>query len=389
VGAAAAPRPPAAIGPLGVSGRRAQPLPALAGRHAPGRPLRPAALPVAAGDLPRRPLAGADRGAAAHGRPAARRRPRTVRPFLRRQFPDRFRPDPRAAGPADHPRGADRDPGRPSAQPERRLRRRRADRSRVDGVTSEVAAVPQAAAVRRLHRRQHGLRPSRLVHVRDRGGTDRRAADHVLLVLLRAGPDAEPGRAGSVRDVPQRPLLHVHERLLSPHDARHRPAPQGDLPRHDADRVPLRPAQGPASLPTPDRVDAARRGGALARRRRRRAPRAGRRVAPRARPAAQVADVARGGAGPLRAAARPRVPGSRRGGEARAHVPAGRPQDVSVQDRHGAPGPAAPLTEILKYLPGKVAQCRIFATSHEHDAALAAALERALGEAPPSIVTNV
>jgi HD superfamily phosphohydrolase len=48
-----------------------------------------------------------------------------------------------------------------------------------------------------------------------------------------------------------------------------------------------------------------------------------------------------------------------------------------------------PLTEILKYLPGKVAQCRIFATSHEHDAALAAALERALGEEPPSIVTNV
>ena len=48
-----------------------------------------------------------------------------------------------------------------------------------------------------------------------------------------------------------------------------------------------------------------------------------------------------------------------------------------------------PLTEILKYLPGKVAQCRIFSTTHEHDAALAVALERALGEAPPSIVTNV
>src|SRR5262247_1699177 len=48
-----------------------------------------------------------------------------------------------------------------------------------------------------------------------------------------------------------------------------------------------------------------------------------------------------------------------------------------------------PLTEILKYLPGKVAQCRIFATTHEHDAALAAALERALGEAPPAIATNV
>jgi HD superfamily phosphohydrolase len=48
-----------------------------------------------------------------------------------------------------------------------------------------------------------------------------------------------------------------------------------------------------------------------------------------------------------------------------------------------------PLKEILKYLPGKVAQCRIFAMSHEHDAELAHALERALGEESPSIVTNV
>jgi HD superfamily phosphohydrolase len=48
-----------------------------------------------------------------------------------------------------------------------------------------------------------------------------------------------------------------------------------------------------------------------------------------------------------------------------------------------------PLTEILKYLPGKVAQCRIFAMTHEHDAELAIALRRALNEEPPSIVTNV
>jgi hypothetical protein len=48
-----------------------------------------------------------------------------------------------------------------------------------------------------------------------------------------------------------------------------------------------------------------------------------------------------------------------------------------------------PLAEILKYLPGKVAQCRIFAASHEHDGALAQALDRALAEEPPSIVTNV
>src|SRR5438128_7549953 len=49
----------------------------------------------------------------------------------------------------------------------------------------------------------------------------------------------------------------------------------------------------------------------------------------------------------------------------------------------------APLTEILKYLPGKVAQCRIFAMSHAHDAELATALKRALNEDPPSIPTNV
>jgi hypothetical protein len=50
---------------------------------------------------------------------------------------------------------------------------------------------------------------------------------------------------------------------------------------------------------------------------------------------------------------------------------------------------AEPLTELLKYLPGKVAQCRIFAVNHEHDAELAIALRRALYEEPPAIVTNV
>ncbi len=50
---------------------------------------------------------------------------------------------------------------------------------------------------------------------------------------------------------------------------------------------------------------------------------------------------------------------------------------------------AEPLTELLKYLPGKVAQCRIFAVNHDHDAELATALERALGEDPPAIATNV
>jgi hypothetical protein len=48
-----------------------------------------------------------------------------------------------------------------------------------------------------------------------------------------------------------------------------------------------------------------------------------------------------------------------------------------------------PLTQILKYLPGKVAQCRIFATSHEYDQQLALALERALDDDAPAIPTNV
>jgi hypothetical protein len=50
---------------------------------------------------------------------------------------------------------------------------------------------------------------------------------------------------------------------------------------------------------------------------------------------------------------------------------------------------AEPLKELLQYLPGKVAQCRIFAASHEHDQALALALEQALGEERPAHPTNL
>jgi hypothetical protein len=50
---------------------------------------------------------------------------------------------------------------------------------------------------------------------------------------------------------------------------------------------------------------------------------------------------------------------------------------------------AEPLKELLKYLPGKAAQCRIFAMSHEHDQLLARALEQALGEDRPAHPTNL
>ncbi len=64
-------------------------------------------------------------------------------------------------------------------------------------------------------------------------------------------------------------------------------------------------------------------------------------------------------------------------------------RQIYVYDPSRSEVAAEPLTELLKYLPGKVAQCRIFAMSHEHDADLAAALQRALDEEPASIATNV
>jgi len=64
-------------------------------------------------------------------------------------------------------------------------------------------------------------------------------------------------------------------------------------------------------------------------------------------------------------------------------------RQIYVYDASRSEVAAEPLPELLKYLPGKVAQCRIFATHHEHDAELAVALQRALEEEPASIVTNV
>ena len=64
-------------------------------------------------------------------------------------------------------------------------------------------------------------------------------------------------------------------------------------------------------------------------------------------------------------------------------------RQIYVYDASRSEVAAEPLTELLKYLPGKVAQCRIFAMHHEHDADLAVALQRALEEEPSSIVTNV
>ena len=64
-------------------------------------------------------------------------------------------------------------------------------------------------------------------------------------------------------------------------------------------------------------------------------------------------------------------------------------RQIYVYDSAAKRVSAEPLRGIMKYLPGKVAQCRIFATNHEHDQLLAQALEQALDEDSPSIPTNV
>jgi hypothetical protein len=50
---------------------------------------------------------------------------------------------------------------------------------------------------------------------------------------------------------------------------------------------------------------------------------------------------------------------------------------------------AEPLAALFKYLPGKVAQCRIFARDHHHDRELTAAFRQVLYEDHPAIPTNV
>jgi hypothetical protein len=48
-----------------------------------------------------------------------------------------------------------------------------------------------------------------------------------------------------------------------------------------------------------------------------------------------------------------------------------------------------PLAALLKYLPAKVAQCRIFAPDHRHDFELTRAFRRVLYEDRPAVPTNV
>ena len=64
-------------------------------------------------------------------------------------------------------------------------------------------------------------------------------------------------------------------------------------------------------------------------------------------------------------------------------------RQIYVYDSASRAVSAEPLKDLLKNLPGKVAQCRIFAATHEHDALLATALERALSDDRPAHPTNL
>ena len=65
-------------------------------------------------------------------------------------------------------------------------------------------------------------------------------------------------------------------------------------------------------------------------------------------------------------------------------------RQIYVYDAADRSVSAEPLKELLKYLPGKVAQCRIFAMSHEHDQrARPRRSNEALGEERPAHPTNL
>ena len=66
-----------------------------------------------------------------------------------------------------------------------------------------------------------------------------------------------------------------------------------------------------------------------------------------------------------------------------------RDRQIYVYDAATRTVSAEPLVELLRHLPGKVAQCRVYAATHQHDALLARALESALSDDRPAHPTNV
>ena len=249
------------------------------------------------------PVRGAGHRDPADGRAPPRRRPRAVRPLLRRPRAGGLRGAGRSApartrkrlthedlSAADHQRRAR--PAAARAAPGARARSPSATRSRdgesIDPALGRVPRSPSrpwpirrcragcagcTAAVGRVHRRQPRLRPPRRLPDRRRGGPDRRRAAAPLHVHRRGRADAVRAGPGGPRDVPDGAAVHVPAGLLPPDRARDRPRPRrglravrpGDLRRRLAGRAAGR-------LRRPRRVRAAPPGRALGPRRGRRGP---------------------------------------------------------------------------------------------------------------------
>jgi HD superfamily phosphohydrolase len=64
-------------------------------------------------------------------------------------------------------------------------------------------------------------------------------------------------------------------------------------------------------------------------------------------------------------------------------------RQIYIYDSTAARVSKEPLAALFKYLPGKVAQCRIFARDHRHDRQLTAAFRQVLHEDRPAIPTSV
>ena len=261
LGAAAQAHPPAAERLVGLPDGGAQPLRAQPGDDAPRRRARAPGLPDAARGRAGRSLTAGRRGDAAPGRPPARRRPRSVQPLLRRGGPlPPVRARPRAALAAHHRGGAGGGHRGSAQEPERSVRRRGGRRSatrgapdprRRDGRAEEEPSAPRWVEL--LHRALSGaVTVDNMDYVRRdayqcgvAAGPSRRGPADLLHLLHRRGTDVPQARPELAARLLERALLHVRERLLPPHLARHRPAPHGDLPGHDALSAAGRPALRP------------------------------------------------------------------------------------------------------------------------------------------------
>ena len=245
-------------------------------------------------------------------RPAARRRSRPVQPLLRRGVPAaRLRARSRADLAAPDRERAGRAHRRAAAQPERRVRRRRAQSTRgtwpswcgsrggrrrraaepaaaASGVGPVAAADPIPRWVRLLHRALSGaVTVDNLDYVRRDAymcGVSLGPIDPERLIYYTfctaEGLTFHKRALSALRAVPQRALLHVRERVLPPGRARHRHPPARDLPSHARHRAAAQPSRRHRRVPPADRVVAVHDDGGVARRAaRQRAPPARRGVA--------------------------------------------------------------------------------------------------------------